>query len=292
MSAPVVVGFDASQSSFAAVQVAAHEAVLRGTGLRVVHAFGWPARDTPLGRTRLGPAEAGLRDLAEHIVAEAVALAQDVEPAVDVTHAIVIDDPLTALQAQSHAAQLIVVGSRGLGGFTGLLVGSMAVHLAAHSACPVMVIRGGPEPEGPVLLATDGSPEGAEAVAFAFAEASMREADLLALHVWNTWTERAYETPDELRRMVVNIDRLHDEEERLLAEALSGHQARYPEVTMHRRLTEARIRPAVIEASRTAQLLVVGARGRGGFAGLLLGSVSQAALHHSHCPVAVVRAPQ
>ncbi|MER6306313.1 universal stress protein [Streptomyces sp. NPDC001657] len=291
MSDPVVVGFDGSESSFAAVEVAAHEAYLRRTGLRVVHAFGWPARDTPLGRTRLGPAESGLRDLAEHIVAEAVAHAQNVEPAVDVTHTVVIDDPLSALEVQSHAAELIVVGSRGLGSFAGLLVGSTAVHLAAHGVCPVMVVRGRPAPEGPVVLAVDGSPEGAEAVGFAFAEASLREAELLALHVWNAWTERAYETPGDLRRMVVNLDRLRDEEERLLAESLSGHQVRYPEVTVRRSLLESRIRPALIEASRSAQLLVVGARGRGGFAGLLLGSVSQAVLHHSHCPVVVVRGP-
>ncbi|MGG7569315.1 universal stress protein [Streptomyces sirii] len=292
MSGPVVVGFDSSASSFAAVETAAHEAQLRGVGLRVVHAFTWPSRQTPLGRSRLGPAEAGLHDLAEHIVAEAVEYAQNVEPEVEVVHTIVIDDPLTVLEAQSHDAELIVVGSHGLGSFAGLLVGSTAVHLAAHSRCPVLVVRGRPGPEGPVLLAVDGSPEGEEAVSFAFAEASLREAGLLALHVWNTWTDRAYEGPGDPLNMVVDIDRHRDEEERVLAEALSGHRARYPEVTVHQRSVRSRIRPALIEASRSAQLLVVGARGRGGFAGLLLGSVSQAVLHHSHCPVTVVRAPE
>lgn len=89
--------------------------------------------------------------------------------------------------------------------------------------------------------------------------------------------------------LVTDLDRLQDDEQRLLAEALAGWQARYPQVQVERRLLRSRTRPALIEASRTAQLVVVGARGRGGFAGLLLGSTSQALLHHADCPVAVIR---
>lgn len=80
-------------------------------------------------------------------------------------------------------------------------------------------------------------------------------------------------------------------EEAVMAEALAGRRERYPEVSVEPRVTRGGTREALIEASSTAQLLVVGARGRGGFAGLLLGSVSQAMVHHAHCPVAVVRRP-
>ena len=95
--------------------------------------------------------------------------------------------------------------------------------------------------------------------------------------------------PGDPLTLAYDPEHLRDEEERLLAEALSGWQNRYPDVSVRQRLVNRRTRPALIEASGDAQLLVVGARGRGGFTGLLLGSVSQAILHHSRCPVAVVR---
>lgn len=113
--------------------------------------------------------------------------------------------------------------------------------------------------------------------------------DLVALHVWNTWSERAYEGPGDPLNVVVDIERLREEEQRLLDDTLSPWQERHPGVTVQRRLVRSRVRPALIEASGEAQLVVAGARGRGGFTGLLLGSVSQALLHHAHCPVAVVR---
>jgi nucleotide-binding universal stress UspA family protein len=174
--------------------------------------------------------------------------------------------------------------------FSGLLLGSTAGHLAAHGRCPLMVVRGRADPAGPVLLAVDGSPAAEPAVEFAFVEASLRGADLLALHVWNTRTERAYDGPSDPPFVTYDADRLRDEEERVLAEALSGWRSKYPDVAVQRRLVRARTRPALVDASGGAQLVVVGARGRGGFAGLRLGSVSQAVLHHAHCPVTVVRA--
>lgn len=289
---PVVVGVDGSPSSLAAVEAAVREARLRGVGLRVVHAFTWPAMHAPLGPSPLGPPEGGMRDMVERMMAEAVKRARTVAPEAEVTRAVIIGEPLTVLEAQSRTAELIVVGSRGRGGFVGLLLGSTAVHLAAHGRCPVLVVRGRPDPTGPVLLAVDGSPAGQTAVAFAFAEASMRGADLVALHTWSTWTDRADSGPGSPLNLVDDLDRLREEEERVMDEALSGRRGKHPDVTVHRRLVRARTRPALIEASGNAQLMVVGARGHGGFTGLLLGSVGQAVLHHAHCPVTVVRSDQ
>ncbi|MEU9607251.1 universal stress protein [Streptomyces sp. NPDC048057] len=289
MNGPVVVGVDGSESSLTAVEVAAREARLRGVGLRVVHAFIWPKMHVNLEPSPVGPREGGLRNLAERYLRDAVERARQSEPDVEVTQDLVTGESLTVLEALSREASLVVVGSRGMGGFVGLLVGSTAVHLAAHGRCPVLVVRGEAEPTGPVLIAVDGSPEADEAVGFAFVEASLRGAELVALHAWNTWTERGGDDPGHPSNLVDGIDRLRDTEERLLSEALSGWQDKYPDVTVHRRLVHDRVRQALIEASEDAQLVVMGARGRGGFAGLLLGSVSQALLHHSHCPVAVVR---
>ncbi|MCM2392556.1 universal stress protein [Streptomyces albipurpureus] len=292
MNGPVVVGVDGSQSSLSAVDTAAHEAQIRGVGLHVVHAFIWPKMHVSLGPSAMGPADGGLRNLAVRTLDEAVARARAAAPDVEVTQDLITGEPLAVLEAQSRTASLVVVGSRGMGGFIGLLVGSTAVHLSTYGRCPVLVVRGAPDPTGPVLLAADGSPQAEAAVGFAFAEASLRGADLVALHAWGSWSERGDDDPGHPDNLVDDLDRLQSTEERVLAEALSGWQAKYPDVTVRRQLVRNRPRQALIEASGAAQLLVVGARGRGGFAGLLLGSVSQAALHHANCPVAVVRAGQ
>ncbi|MFE9172484.1 universal stress protein [Streptomyces kebangsaanensis] len=286
---PVVVGVDGSPSSLEAVEAAAREAALRGTGLRLVHAFGWPSPHVPPGMHPWSPNTAGLRELVDGTLAEAEQRARDAAPGVEITREVTVGEPLMVLEIESRTASLVVVGSRGLGGFGSLLLGSTAVHLAAHGHCPVLVVRGRPDPAGPVLLTVDGSPAGEAAVEFAFAEASRRGADLVALHVWNTWSEHAYEGPGDPLNVVADVERLQEEEQRLLDEAVAPWQARHPEVAVERRLVRSRIRPALIEASQEAQLLVTGARGRGGFTGLLLGSVSQALLHHAHCPVTVVR---
>ncbi|WP_055586704.1 universal stress protein [Peterkaempfera griseoplana] len=289
MADPVVVGVDGSPASLEAVRTAAHEAVLRGTALRLVHAFGWPSLRPSPDVPPWNPAAAGVRELVDGTLAGAEQRARQVAPHLDITREVTVGEPLTVLEIESRTASLVVVGSRGLSAFGSLLLGSTAVHLAAHGRCPVLVVRGGPNPTGPVLLAVDGSPAGAEAVAFAFAEAAVRGAGLLALHVWNTWGRRAYEGPGDPLTMLVDIERLRTEEQQLLDDALPPWQSRYPRVTVERRLVRSRVRVALIDASHDAQLVVVGARGRGGFTGLLLGSVSQALLHHAHCSVAVVR---
>ncbi|MEU0162616.1 universal stress protein [Streptomyces sp. NPDC006261] len=294
MTDPVIVGVDGSASSLEAVDAAAREARLREAPLRIVHAFGHAPGHTPGHRPAGGPpwspAARGLEPMVEGALAVAEERAHAAAPGVAVTRSVVAGEALEVMEIESRSASLAVVGSRGLSGFSGLLLGSTAVHLAAHGRCPLMVVRGRPDPAGAVLLAVDGSEAGGAAVEFAFAEAALRGAPLVALHVWNTWSERAYEGPgDPINAMVVDIERLREAEQRLLDETVAACGKNFPQVRVERRLERSRIRPALIEASRDAQLLVVGARGHGGFTGLLLGSVSQALLHHAHCPVAVVR---
>jgi nucleotide-binding universal stress UspA family protein len=291
MSGLVVVGVDGSASSLAAVAAAAQEARWRGAGLRLVHAFIWPAMHVQLGPSPLGPPEGGLRNMVERMLTEAEERARTVAPEVDVFRAVVTGEPLTVLEAQSRAADLVVVGSRGMGSFVGLMVGSTAVHLAAHGRCPVLVVREQGEDTGPIMVGVDESSTGAGAVDFAFAEAALRGVDLVALHAWTTWNAPMPTPQDEAAPYANAPEALAARKERLLSEALAGHQETYPGVNVKREVVHGGTREALIEASRTAQLLVVGARGRGGFAGLLLGSVSQAMLHHAHCPVAVVRSP-
>ncbi|MBO7939818.1 universal stress protein [Streptomyces sp. S9] len=289
MSHLVVVGVDGSAPALAAVETAAREAGLRGAALRVVHAFAWPSSHVPLGPSQPGPAHE-IRRTAEHLLAEAVERAHAAAPGIEVGHALVTGDPLGVLEAQSRSADLVVVGSRGTSEFVGLLVGSTAVHLATHGRCPVLVVREQSGADGPVVVGVDGSAAGEAAVDFAFAEAALRGAPLLALHAWTTWNAPLLPPPQDASAPYANPPgALAEEEERLLYEVLAGHREKYPDVAVEHRVVQGRTREALIGASRSAQLVVVGARGRGGFAGLLLGSVSQAVLHHAHCPVVVVR---
>ncbi|GGW96023.1 universal stress protein [Streptomyces malachitofuscus] len=288
MSGPVVVGVDGSASSLAAVETAAMEAHRRGARLRLVHAIAWSDLH-PLGPLSLGPPESGLRDVDEPLMNEVEERATAVAPAVEISRTVVTGEPLTALEAQSHGAELVVVGSRGRGGFAGLLVGSTGVHLAAHARCPVLVVRGRDEPTGPVLLGVDGSTAGAKAVDFAFAEAALRGVVIVAVRCWTEWDTPMPPPSDAAMPYASEPGALAAHEESVLAEAIAGRQEQFPEVRVRREVVRGGARETLIEASRSAQLLVVGARGRGGFTGLLLGSVSQAMLHHAHCPVAVAR---
>lgn len=288
MSGPVIAGVDGSPAGMAAAEAAAEEARLREVPLRLVHAYHWPT--APVGGARLvyEPDVDAMRNMAERFMADAASRARSVAPDIDVTTDLLWGEALKVLVRLSHKATLIVVGSRGLGSFTGLLVGSVALHLVAHTHCPVEVVRGRPRPCGDVLLGVDGSPAAQPSVDFAFDEAALRGCGVTAVHAWSEWTTPAQPPPDRSMPYAYEAGMLRDDGERLLAESLAGSGERQPDVPVERRTVRGRPRETLIEGSKNARLLVVGARGRGGFAGLLLGSVSQAALHHADCPVAVV----
>ncbi|MFI1466409.1 universal stress protein [Streptomyces wuyuanensis] len=289
MGGLVVVGVDGSESGLAAVEEAAREARWREASLRVVHAFIWARMHVPLGPSSYGPPEGGLRNMADRLVAEAVERAASTAPEVEVGSVVVSGEPLTVLETESQGAELVVVGSRGMGGFVGLMVGSTAVHLSAHGRCPVLVVREPSHAGGPVLVGVDGSPASEAAVDFAFAEAALRGSGVLALHAYTPWNAPLPPPQDPSMPYANPPGAVTEAEERLLAEVLAGRRQTYPGVPVEHAVVRGDTRKALIEASASAQILVVGARGRGGFKGLLLGSVSQAMLHHAHCPVAVVR---
>lgn len=288
--APVVVGVDGSDQSLAAVRLAVREAAWRRRPLRVVHAFIWPLLHVPLGPPPGGPPEGGLRHEAERIVDGAVAHAREIEPDVSVTGAVVDGQASVVLLREARDAALVVVGDRGLGGFTGLLLGSVAVQVVSHAPCPVLVARGEERADSPVLVGVDGSPLSELPIGFAMEEAAWRRTRVVAVH---TWTHPASLGPGDMQPLVHDVDATGEDEARVLAEALAGWREHYPDVPVEERVVRGRPARALLdEAGKGAQLIVVGARGRGEFTGLLLGSVSQAVLHHAPCPVGIVRVPR
>ena len=287
----VVAGVDGSECGLQAVRWAAAEALRRQLPLRLVAAHAWPSGGL-VGDPGLGvDYRAVLRDVVLGHLATAAADARQVAPELDIEQVEVTGYPVPVLLGESAHAEILVLGDRGLGGFTGLLIGSVAVEVTAHASCPVIVVRGsepdrtGPRPE-PVVVGVDGSPTSEAATAFAFEAASLRRVPLVAVHVWRDVLVDATMAP------LLDWDVIDSDEREVLAERLAGWTEKYPDVPVRRLVARDRPARALVEESGRAQLVVVGSRGRGGFHGLLLGSVSQALLHHAHCPVAVVRSPR
>jgi nucleotide-binding universal stress UspA family protein len=285
--APIVVGVDGSEVSLDAVEWAAAEATARHRRLRVVHAFIWPLLRVPVGPSRYGPPDAGLQADAQRILDEAQLRARQSAPGIDVSTVMPVGAPVPVLLSEIEQAPLVVLGSRGLGGFSGLLIGSTGVHVAAHALCPVIIVRpvSGAPPNSltadQVVVGVDGSPLSVEALEFGFTEAVRLGVGVVAVHVAASYV------PGES-----SVDVLTEEhapnQTRSLAESLAGWQEKYPDVPIQRVVLRGHAGRALAEASQGARLVVVGSRGLGGFRGLLLGSVSHAVLHHAHCPVAVV----
>lgn len=286
MHRSVLVGVDGSQAALEAVRWAAKEAERRCAVLRLVYAFGWvPTPDLRDPDPASAPSDTLLRG-ARRAVAAAAALAAVVAPDVDVVEDVLTGSPIQRLAAESRGAQLVVVGGRGLGGFNGLLAGSVAVALAGHAECPVVVVRGakpGLKPlAGPVLVGVDGSSTSDAAVARAYEAASVRRAPLVAVHTWQDLPIEPAVWP------LIDWDGVETEARETLAKQLVGWGAEYPKVSVRQVVTMDRPAQTLVELSAEAQLVVVGSRGRGAAAGAALGSVSHALVHHAQCPVVVV----
>jgi nucleotide-binding universal stress UspA family protein len=281
----IVVGVDGSRTALEAVSWAVREAALRGVTLRVVHVMpAWPlemSEDSPhadVGRWMRDGAEAMLTDALERVREEG--------GGVEAESALVPGEPRSALIEAAKDARLLVVGNHGLGGFRGMLLGSVALGVSGHPACPVAVVRRTPERSyGEVVVGVDDSPAAAEAVGFAFAEASLRGADLRAVHAWN----RPVTGGDPFA--LVDAEEAARDERRVLTGALAGWGERHPDVKVTEQLEYGHPVDVLRDASVRADLLVVGSRGRGDLAGLLLGSVSHSLLHHAVCPMVVTPAP-
>lgn len=289
---PVLVGFDGSASSRHAVEVALVEARLRARPLRLVHAFEWPVEDVLLGRGRVPTRRIvdDVRSRAETWFARELAAVAEDAPDVDVTGAFEEVPAARLLVDASREAELVVLGSRGLGGFAGLLLGSVSAQVAAHAASPVLVHRAPAEHESPpaghVVVGVDGSAGSETALRVAFEEAALRGTALEGVHAWHL---PAPWGPGDPWALAPDAEVAGQEAEALLAEALAGFAEKFPDVPVTRRVVRERPAAALLDAARHAALVVVGSRGHGGFTGLLLGSTGQNLLHHAPCPVLVAR---
>lgn len=283
----IVVGVDGSAASGAAVRWAAYEAGLWNVPLRLVHVGAAPAVTNvmqPVPTEFEDWQDTQARELLDEACALVDAVGAETGAPVriagtDIYHA----SPTATMIDLSKGAALIVVGSLGKGAFRRTLIGSTSIGLVRHAHCPVAIIREGPMPAAhlPVVVGVDGSPASVEATRLAFEEASRRGVDLVAVHAWS----------DNSLFAVSGIDwaAVTAGEEQLLAERLAGAAEDFPDVTVHRLVVRDQPARFLAEQSEAAQLLVVGSRGRGGFTGMLLGSVSSALAHTVTTPLIVAR---
>ncbi|HEX6872065.1 MAG TPA: universal stress protein, partial [Micromonosporaceae bacterium] len=282
----IVVGVDGSPASRAAVTWAAVRAARQHMPLLVAHVYDWRK---PGARMAVGGAyAAAAREHAEATVTAAIADAKAAAPKVQVRGEAILGHPGPALIGLSAEAGLMVVGSRGHGGFASLLLGSVSQQVATHSIAPVVVVRGRPDASaGPIVVGVDGSPAASHALSLAFAEATAHDRGVVAIRAytpaqppWGAGIEPYVEDPEER----------HATELKVLIEDVAPWRDKHPDVHVECVAASGHTAEVLIGVSATASLVVVGTRGHGGFAGLLLGSVSQQLLHHAECPVLIAHA--
>lgn len=280
--AVIVVGVDGSQQSLHALDWAATEAAATAANLIICHVL---ALD-PGVDLRMRAVYEDVRAHGQRVVDSALEHVRAGWPALPATAAVRSGTTAAALAAEAEPNRTVVVGSRGVGAFRGLLLGSVSAQLAAHAPGPVVVVHGStpvPPAGAPVVVGVDQS--GSEAaLAFGFDFAARRQRPLVALRAFrlpgpDPWIDRSLGAPSaSYRREAIA----------LLDDAVRPWVEKYPGLSVDRLVRYADPAPALLEHSAEAALVVVGSRGHGGFGGLLLGSVSQHVVRHAECPVAVL----
>ncbi|MGW0486506.1 universal stress protein [Nonomuraea sp. NPDC003214] len=275
----ILVGVDGSQAGLVAVGWAAREAALRGVPLTAAHAMPRWAYETTTGR--YAEVARWMCEGGRSVLAAAEERARREQPEIEVRTTFLPDDPRVALIAAAKDAELLVVGSHGLGGVRGMLVGSVAYGVAGHAPCDVVVVREPSSPPGAEVVAgVDGSPASSRVLEFAAAEARLLGARLRAVHV------RAYPYPGAFG-LVEQED--GGDDLLVLKKTIAALRDRYPDVRIVEEVVHGHPAELLRQVASGAELLVVGSHGHSTFAGMILGSVSHELLHRAPCPLAVVR---
>ncbi|GAB3125341.1 universal stress protein [Streptomyces calidiresistens] len=263
----VLVGVDGSEHSLRALEIAAADAARRGAVLEVLCGWPWDREPGPAGRS----AESGrMRYRATRaVVEEAANRARAHHPGLRVVSSLTTESAPRALVHFGSSAALTVVGARGYGGFAGLLIGSVSLRVASHTEGPLLVVRREPpRPHGPVLVGIESEAD-TDAVAFGFEEARRRGVPLRLLHAW-PHTEDG-DTAEEVPRL-----------------AAAPFRDVHPGIVVQPVHVTGRPAPVLVEASRTASVLILATHRRPRRLGLRLGPVTHAVLQHAHCPVLLV----
>lgn len=285
----IVVGHDGSTGADAALEWGLQLASRRRAPLRLVRAFEPSMYETGLAG---GPLVSGVDDVRAAAEADVIATcvrARMRTPDVEVSGGLEIGYAERLLVDLSSDADCIVLGSRGVSDFHTLLAGSTTMYVASRAKCTVVAVpRAAGGPGSGIVVGVDGSPAATTALQYAFETASETGQSLTAIHAWlDPATSSALGGTLPLLR---DPDAYGTEQKLLLGEAVARWSEKFPDVVVSCRAVHGQAAKVLVTAAATARLLVVGCRGRGTLASMLLGSVSHGVLHLSTCPVAVVHA--
>ncbi|WP_084486891.1 universal stress protein [Nocardia sienata] len=288
----IVVGADGSQASDLAVRWASETAAQRHRALRIVHGYNSAAARAV--RRVHDAVRPPVVDVVRRRGAEVLAAAREqalrIDPSLPVETELSEVGAARVLIERSAAADLTVLGASG-NGSTLTHLGSTLLSVVAHGHGHVVVVRGAvpgrpAHRHGPVVVGLDGSRCSEAAAAAAFAEADARGAPLVAIHTWHDLRTHWFAGMPEM----IEDPPIAEAADAQLRTWLSGWSEKYPGVRVTRRIYLAGPDLHLIHWSQSAQLIVVGSRGRGGFHGLLLGSKSNIVVQRAHCPVLVAHA--
>lgn len=295
-SAPVVVGVDGSAAADLALDWAAGLAARRRRELHIACGLGLAQmrRGSSRYASWLDSVQEALRAKGAAIVERSQYRARAAEPGLRVSTEVSATTPVELLVRHSAAAYLVVLGASGGSGFAAH-VGSVMLRVVAHGQGTIVVVRADPNADnqppsvGPVVVGVDGSPASEAAVGVAFEEAAERDTCLSAVYACHDLNSGLYaEDP----YVLYSVPEVEVSEQAVLAERLAGWHGKYPDVTVTRQVLMSDPVAALMDSSQSAQLLVVGSRGRSGFLGALLGSTSNSLVQHANCPVMVVHPPK
>ncbi|MFM9442458.1 universal stress protein [Streptomyces acidiscabies] len=274
----VTVGLDGSPESLAAAEWAAS----LGLPLKLLQV--WEPVPAPMAQAPLLGPETH-QHWTDRIPREAAAGLRQRHPGIEVTGEHLSGSPADVLSRASKEAELLVLGSRGLGGVSGFLLGSVGLSVLAHAQRPVVFVRSHwQEPHRPVVLGLDTDHPDSTLIDFAFDAAARRAVPLRVVHAWNPSPYIAYGTPDS--------PPLHEalalDDAEALADAVRPWRQKFPDVEAVEESRYGSAAAHLVAAAREASLVVVGRRGRRSPFGTHIGHVTHAVLHHSPAPVAVV----
>jgi len=288
----VVVAVDGSPASDNAVRWAANTAMKRDIPLRLAASYSMPQFLYAEGMVPPSEVFDEMQRETLQTVDRAREIALEVAPDLRIGHAVAEGSPIDMLLEMSRDCTMVVMGSRGLSGLSGMVLGSVSGAVVSHAYCPVVVVREDNAVTeatkcGPVVVGVDGSEVSRRATEVAFEEAAARGAELVAVH---TWVDTQIQGPGA--GYAVSEDHwnaVQAEKDELLGTYLGELSEKYPDVVVKKTITRDRPVRALASAAEGAQLLVTGSHGRGGFKGMLLGSTSRALLQQAPCPMMVVR---
>lgn len=289
-TAPIIVGTDFQPAARAAADWAAQRSLHLGNPLLLVTstpAMPVPSRTGVYQAMQSGDFLAEVRALGQQHLDDEANRLRGAYPGLDVSGQLAEGDAAGVIVALSRTARFTVIGTHGKPDVTARLLGGVAEGVISNAAGTVVAVPPGPyELDGPIIAGIDDARGQGDVLRIAYTEAELQQRPLVVLHVWR---EALFGTPFDVPVLIADTSVLTSDMKSTLTADLAPYRAAHPDVSSTVDVVEGYARDVLVDQTRRASTLVIGARGKGGFLGLLLGSTSRHVVRNAHCPVIIVR---